>query len=84
MLDYKVMSLCGGHLQLILLLGDVYLGLRSPVSLWRSPSVNIIIRCLCWELSPVSLRRSPSVYIIIRRCLCWIIDSSLSVEVTLS
>ena len=34
MLDYRVQSLCGGHLQLILLLGDVYVG---PVSLWRSP-----------------------------------------------
>ena len=61
MLDYRVQSLCGGHLQLILLL-DVYVGL----------------------LSPVYLRRSPSVYIIIRRRLFWIIDSSLSVEVTLS
>ena len=60
MLDYRVQSLCGGHLQLILLLGDVYVGLKSPVS-------------LCW---------SPSVDIIIRRCLCWIIESSLFVEVT--
>ena len=27
MLYYRVQSLCGGHLQLILLLGDVYVGL---------------------------------------------------------
>ena len=27
MLDYRVQSLCAGHLQLILLLGDVYVGL---------------------------------------------------------
>ena len=62
MLDYRFQSLCGGHLQLILLLGDVYFGLLIPISLWRSPSVDIIIR----------------------RCLCWIIDSSLDVEVTFS
>ena len=43
MLDYKVMSLCGGHLQLILLLGDIYLGLRSPVSLWRSPQLILLL-----------------------------------------
>ena len=50
MLDYRFLSLCGGHLQLILLL-DVYVGLYSPVSLWRSPLVNIIIRrCLCWTI----------------------------------
>ena len=60
MLDYRVQSLCGGHLQLIILLGDV--GFQIPVSLWRSPSVNIIIK----------------------RCLCWIIESSLFVEVTFS
>ena len=36
MLDYRDQSLCGGHLQLILLL-DVYIGLLSPVSLRRSP-----------------------------------------------
>ena len=62
MLDYRFQSLCGGHLQLILLLGDVYVGLQRPVSLWRTPSINIIIK----------------------RCLCWIIDSSLFVEVTFS
>ena len=37
MLDYRVHSLCVGHLKLILLLGDVYVGLKIPVSLWRSP-----------------------------------------------
>ena len=62
MLDYRFQSLGGGHLQLILLLGDVYVGLQIPVSRWRSPSVDIIIR----------------------RCLCWIIESSLFVEVTFS
>ena len=62
MLDYRAQSLCGGHLQLILLLGDVNVGLYIPVSLWRSSSVNIIIR----------------------RCLCWIIESSLFVEVSFS
>ena len=41
MLDYKVQSLCGGHLQLLLLLlGDVFVGFKIPVSLWRSPKVN--------------------------------------------
>ena len=35
MLDYKVQSLKGGHLQLILLLGDVYVRLES------SPSVEV-------------------------------------------
>ena len=35
LLDYRVLSLLGGHLQLTLLLGHVYVGLHSPVSMWR-------------------------------------------------
>ena len=41
MLDYRVQTLCGGHLQLILLLGDVYVGLYIPVSLCWPPSVML-------------------------------------------
>ena len=39
MFDYRFQSLCGGHLQLILILGDAYVGLYFPVSMWKSPSV---------------------------------------------
>ena len=74
MLDYRFLSLCRGHIQLILL-GDVYVGSLGQVSLWRPPSLNIIIRrCLCCIIDSGI---SPSVYTIIRRCLCWVIESSL-------
>ena len=39
MLYYRFQSICGGHLQLILLLGDAYVGLYFPVLMWKSPSI---------------------------------------------
>ena len=84
MLDYRFQSLGGGHLQLILLLGDGYVGLQIPVSRWRSPSLQLILLLINGYVGlqiPVSRWRSPSVNIIIRRCLCWIIKSSHFVEV---